>query len=78
MLIIVAGEMCKLAEQCKNIAEHVEGSLMQIQQNIAKVAVIGKKATNVSEQQYASTKEVTSAIDEISGKSKELVELFKN
>lgn len=74
---IVAGEMRKLAEQCKDITEHVEKSLREIESKVTLSAELAKRSKDVSERQYISTEEVTSSVDAISEKVNELFEYLK-
>lgn len=71
---IVAGEMRKLAEQCKEIAEHVEKSLSEIEENIVNTATMSKKAKDVSDNQYRSTEEITGSVDAIAQQCTELLD----
>ena len=66
--------MRKLAEQCKEIAEHVEKSLGEIEENIVNTATMSKKAKDVSDNQYRSTEEITGSVDTIAQQCTELLD----
>lgn len=74
---IVAEEMQNLAEQCKTVTGQVEEALLAIQNNILQTAQIAQKANVVSEDQFASTDEVTKSVDSITDKCNELFQYLK-
>lgn len=74
---IVAGEMRKLAEQCKVITEQVENALVEIQANSIQTAEIAMKANNVSRSQLESTEEITNSVDSIAKECNDMFEYLK-
>lgn len=75
---IVAGEMQKLAEQCKIVTDQVEEVLLAIQSNILQTAQLAQKANAVSEKQNSKTEEVTSSVDTIADKCNEMFQYLKD
>lgn len=75
---IVAEEMQKLADQCKNVTDQVEEILLTIQENILQTAQLTQNANAASEEQFGQTEQVADYIDRTADKCNEMFQYLKS
>lgn len=74
---VVATEMRKLANISKESSQKVSKDLLTMKESMELMIKIVKEATELSESQTAATKEISSAIDEITTSSEKVVNAMK-